>query len=273
VANQGYLRTIEERLAGHPDRERWIAAAVEEREVGRRLAARLRERGLAPGSRVVEVGCGVGGIPIALEAAGFRATGLEIGAELLALARQRAEEEGASPGLVLGSAFELPLRSGSVDAVVLENVVEHFVDWRAAVRETARVLRAGGLVSVTLPNRFGLRTIRSDPHWGIPGLVLLPRPLAAALVTRVLRRAETYDVFDMPSLAELQRAFAAEAIDVQLVSGLDRFRERARAATGLDGRVRRALATWFEGRLGAGAYLAYRRFASTVWILEGAKVG
>jgi SAM-dependent methyltransferase len=273
MASQGYLRSIEERLEGHPNQRRWVAAAVEEAEVGRRLAARLRERGLSPGAHVLEVGCGAGGIPIALRREGFRAAGVEIAADQIELARRRAEDEGVFPALVRGSAFELPVRSASVDAVVLENVLEHFTDWPAAVREAARVLRPDGLVTVTLPNRFGLRTIVSDPHWGIPGLVLLPRPIAAALVTRVLRRAPSYDVFDMPSVRRLREVFADAGLDVRLDSGIDRFRDKAAAATGLPGRARRALAAWFDcGPLGAETYLAYRRFASSIWIFEGEKV-
>ena len=44
----------------------------------------------------------------------------------------------------MGDVSCLPFRAGSVDAVFGFGVLHHVVDWRAALREIARVLKPGG---------------------------------------------------------------------------------------------------------------------------------
>src|SRR5262249_13884212 len=46
---------------------------------------------------------------------------------------------------------QCPLPDASVDAVVLLNVLEHIKDDRAALRETSRILRPGGVAVVEVP--------------------------------------------------------------------------------------------------------------------------
>jgi SAM-dependent methyltransferase len=88
--------------------------------------------------RVLEVGCGPGG-PIALMDASGR-VGLDpllpfgLGAEL--------SQDGVM--YVNGVAEALPLRAGSVDAVVCVNVLDHLPSPEVAISEFARVLRPGG---------------------------------------------------------------------------------------------------------------------------------
>ena len=58
--------------------------------------------------------------------------------------------------MVAADAAELPLPSGSVDGVVLHHVLETACDRRIALREAARVLRAGGRLLVLGVNPFSL---------------------------------------------------------------------------------------------------------------------
>ena len=62
----------------------------------------------------------------------------------------------AYPGTVVvrGNLVMLPLRTASVDAVVSLQTVEHLWDQRAFATECGRVLRPGGTVVVSTPNRL-----------------------------------------------------------------------------------------------------------------------
>ena len=65
-----------------------------------------------------------------------------------------------SPDIV-GSALELPIRSGTTDSVLCNEVLEHLPDPTAAVREIHRVLKHGGRVYVTVPF---LWCLHYEPH-------------------------------------------------------------------------------------------------------------
>lgn len=275
TTNNSYLHDIERQLAGHPNRDRWIQAVLGEKDVGFHLAKRFRSLGIKPGGRVLEVGCGEGGITITLQREGFQATGLEIEDERVRVAFRRAEEEGGKPLFIRGSAYELPVPTNSQDAVVLENVIEHLEFWPQAAVEIGRILCPGGFVAISLPNRFGLRTIIADPHWQIFGLVLLPRPIAKWLIEKVLQRSNQYDVFDMPSLRRLSDIFAAQGIELQLCDGYDRLvvkqqSQEVNSRTWLKRKV-----VWQIGKstLLRSIYRFYRRYISETWILEGVKRG
>jgi SAM-dependent methyltransferase len=54
----------------------------------------------------------------------------------------------AHPGVLPGSADDIPLADGSVDAVWLSTVIHHVPDLTAAAREIRRVLSPGGAVLV-----------------------------------------------------------------------------------------------------------------------------
>jgi SAM-dependent methyltransferase len=58
------------------------------------------------------------------------------------------------PGVFLAQAdaLRLPYRSASFDAVICSETVEHIPDHRAVIAEIARVLKANGLLFITVPN-------------------------------------------------------------------------------------------------------------------------
>ena len=114
--------------------------------------------GIAPGDRLLDLGCGQG--RHAFEA-------LRHGARVVALDREAAEckdtaamlaaltAEGFPPfaagWAVTGDGLDLPFPDGAFDRVIAAEVLEHVVDDRRAMDELARVLRPGGLLAVTVP--------------------------------------------------------------------------------------------------------------------------
>ena len=96
----------------------------------------------------VDAGCGAGRWPIHLRRLGYRMIGIDISREAGRLARA------TDPGLPIGvgDVRRVPLRDGSVDAVLSLGVVEH--DERGpleALHEIHRILKPGGLVILSVP--------------------------------------------------------------------------------------------------------------------------
>lgn len=103
------------------------------------------------GSRVLEVGCGVGAQTVILAGnspdAAF--TSIDISAESLAQAQQRVQEAGiTNVAFQPADVFDLPFPSGWFDHVFLCFVLEHLADPAGALVASGRVLRPGGSITV-----------------------------------------------------------------------------------------------------------------------------
>ena len=109
--------------------------------------------GLAPGSRLLDLGCGPGGpLTFVLRSTGCRGLGLERSAAAARLARDRAAALGVEGQAAIREADldrPLPLESGSFEAAMALDVVLHLRDRAELFREVARVLVPGGRFLLT----------------------------------------------------------------------------------------------------------------------------
>ncbi len=105
----------------------------------------LRELGLGSAGPLLELGCGPGALTRRLTSAlpGLPVIALDANIGLLA----HAADCGSAP-LVGGDAYALPVRAGSVGAVLIRYVLQHMSDPLAGLAEACRVLRPGGAVFV-----------------------------------------------------------------------------------------------------------------------------
>ncbi len=81
----------------------------------------------------------------------------------------------------------LPLASATFDVVLLNHIVEHVSSPQRLLDEVWRVLKADGVCYLACPNRLS----PVEPHYRLPLLSWLPRPLANAYV-RLAGRGERY---------------------------------------------------------------------------------
>ncbi len=133
---------------------------------------------LAPGARVLELGCGAGSLTYLLRQAGFDAAGLELGPAAIELARDHFGVE-VHRGPLEALADDRPF-----DAIVGVDVLEHLPDPLATITLCARRLNPGGLLFLQTP------CYRDEgPEWQM----LLPREhlylFNEASVERLLRQA------------------------------------------------------------------------------------
>ncbi|HYP18019.1 MAG TPA: class I SAM-dependent methyltransferase [Opitutus sp.] len=128
--------------------EMWYYRALHA-HIERELMQGLGEAGGAGSERrVLDAGCGTGGLVRRLEGRHptWRWTAVDVEPLAIELARARC---GAT--LVQASVTALPFERETFDAVVLADVLYHVDDDAAALREAARVLRPGGLAIVNVP--------------------------------------------------------------------------------------------------------------------------
>ena len=141
------------------------------------VAAGKRERtrllGLRPGSRGIDVGCGLGDDARALSrlvGQDGEIIGLDSSTALLERARARCKAEDGPVKFVAADAHELPFEAGAFDAARTERTLQHLEDPARVVGELARVTRPGGVV------------LANEPDWGTLASTGRPRELVRAML-------------------------------------------------------------------------------------------
>lgn len=105
--------------------------------------------GIAPGQRVLDVGCGTGNAALAAARRGASVLGVDPAARLLEVAQKRASDERLELSWQRAEAASLPVPDASYDVLLSVFAVIFAPDAEAAAREMMRVLRPGGRLVLT----------------------------------------------------------------------------------------------------------------------------
>jgi 2-polyprenyl-3-methyl-5-hydroxy-6-metoxy-1,4-benzoquinol methylase len=246
-------------MTWRPDYARWREGRIwQERIQADRLRLIARYGGALPGRRILDLGSGMGGASVALMLEGAAPLAFEYNREYCGIIALRAERYGLALPVVNGAGERLPFADASFDMAICWDVVEHVQNPERLLAELARVLRPGGRVLLTVINRFAFR----DPHYHMPLLNWLPRPIAELVIERRGRSKGGAAFRDRQKLSEMHyytmagfRRLAADYGFRVGDIGEDHVRRGEGSATGLKGRARDLLR-----RLGLAplAYVAYR---------------
>jgi ubiquinone/menaquinone biosynthesis C-methylase UbiE len=125
---------------------RWL---MREERFKRRLIGQADVRG---GHRVLDVGCGTGTLLVMVKRTrpDAQAVGLDGDANVIRIARAKAERAGVNLILHVGMSYEIPYREGHFDRVLSSLMLHHLTaeDKKRTLSDVFRVLRGGGELHV-----------------------------------------------------------------------------------------------------------------------------
>jgi SAM-dependent methyltransferase len=148
-------------------------AATNRYDMERRLSIVFDD--LLPGAcgsqLILDAGCGTGWFSARARQEGATVVSLDVGTRLLAETARKCDSS-----RVAASVCDLPFGPAAFDVVISSEVIEHTPDPERAVREMSRVLRPGGRLALTVPNRLwhpsvvvanrlGLRPYEGYENW------------------------------------------------------------------------------------------------------------
>ncbi len=236
-----------------------VPAEFYDRFVGRYSASLGDEliafAGIEPGMRVLDVGCGPGGLTRRLVDLGCTVTGCDPSATFAAAAAERVPEA----EVVSASAEDLPFAEASFDAVLAQLVVNFMADPEAGAREMARVTRPGGTVAACVWDYGGEMTLMRT-FWEAAREVEPERGAAANEAVTMRFARDRDDLRTLWASAGLRDVRAAGLVSHASYTGFEDLWEPLPAGTGpggaftvsLDAGKQQELHDAFRRRLGVG---------------------
>ena len=197
-------------------------APVDEFHMGGRSATVpfVDKMGLTPDSRVLDLGCGVGGpARYTAKTTGAHVTGIDLTDEFVETGNELSGMTGLTDrvDLVQGSILELPFADASFDVAYMIHVGMNIADKATLMAETARALKPGGLFAIYDVMLVGDGDLLLPVPWASDSkgsALASPEQYRAALVEAGF---EIVSEIDRTSFAE--DFFAAQAAAQATVSG------------------------------------------------------
>ena len=178
---------------------------------------------LVTGVRVLEVGCGEGYGTALLGTAARDVLGVDYDALTVA----HAAATYPTVRFVRGNLAALPVASAAIDAVASLQVIEHVWNHAEFLGECRRVLRPGGLLLVTTPNRLTFSPGRETPVNLFHTKEFTAAELAALLTANGFVVGAIYGVHAGDRLATLDERHGG-LVDAQLAVAPDAWTEKLR---------------------------------------------
>jgi 2-polyprenyl-6-hydroxyphenyl methylase/3-demethylubiquinone-9 3-methyltransferase len=157
-----------------------------------------RLKTMAPGVRLLDVGCGPGLLTEFMIEQGVEGAGVDIDRSLVTRAKARIEERGRRAGFVVGRVEQLPYRDRTFDICVANSILEHADDWEATLREITRVLKTDGLLVFYTTNR--LHPFQDEVNH-FPFYPWIPGALKRRILSWIMKhRPDLVNYTDLPAI-------------------------------------------------------------------------
>ncbi len=123
---------------------------------------------LYSGGALLDIGCGIS--PLCLEASQLEkgeVWGIDFAGEMI----KKLQEDYPQIHYVEGELLGLPFKEEQFDYVALGEILEHTENPKAVIKEAFRVLKTGGFLALSVPNKENAATHKDKQHlWSFQGV-------------------------------------------------------------------------------------------------------
>lgn len=186
----------------------------------------IQRVGEVKNKKILDVGFGSGGIVVAFSLAGGVLSGVEVDTELGEIAKKNLLANKVTADLQIYDGENFPFPDSFFDHVVSFSVLEHVSFPDKVIKEMLRVLKPGGRILLTLPNKY----YPKETHSLVYFVSYMPRSLAN-LYLKLLKRSPLehdnlhfYSYFDIIGFLNKSK-YKYELVykDIEQISGFKKF--------------------------------------------------
>lgn len=168
--------------------------------------------------RVLDVGASTGIIDNYLAGYFFSVLGIDIDKAAIESAKKTFQKDNLN--FREGDALSTNLPNESVDVVICSQIYEHVPDAYTMMDEIFRVLRPGGICYFAAGNRL----MWNEPHYKLPLLSAIPRPLAHLYIRMAGKASHYHELhFSYWGLRKLIKRFELVDYTVNMIEQPDKF--------------------------------------------------
>ncbi len=113
--------------------------------------------------KMLEVGTGMGWVPIIAKKRGWNLVGLEIAPGLIEAGREYGRRYGVEPDLILGNVETYDLGENVYDVIIANSVFEHVEHWQAGLANLYRALKPGGYLFFESTSKWSIASGEYPP--------------------------------------------------------------------------------------------------------------
>jgi len=188
-----------------PRKEAWYRGTLGQVSLGHRIADMLSQHLDIKDKKVLEVGCGDGGVSVALSLRGADVIGIDLNKDRIETSILRAKDHDVNVKFQVDNAEKLSLNDKSFDVVICNALIEHVFNPEKLASEISRVLKMGGILFLDTPSRYSILQLISDTHYGLLGISIMPRWLAEYYTVKIRKRHHRYNVDYLRTYRYLKR--------------------------------------------------------------------
>jgi 2-polyprenyl-3-methyl-5-hydroxy-6-metoxy-1,4-benzoquinol methylase len=168
----------------HVFKDRPLSSAEIERFIATHFDGELlNHAAFVPGGKFLDVGCGLGDMVAAMQAAGMNAHGIDPSPRAVQVARQ------AGRSVELGDLCDRRYADCEFDSISMYHSLEHTAQPLLMLRECARILKPAGQLTVAVPNIEALNAELFGREWSHLSLPYHLQHFTKRSLERVARRA------------------------------------------------------------------------------------
>lgn len=188
----------------HPNYDRWKRSREISVHRGEFVRTIIESEINCCGLKILDLGSGEGGT-----SAAFADDNKVVSVDISKVRLNHQHQYNKDFTKVLGNALSLPFENASFDLIIIQDVIEHLPSAAKVLNEVKRVLKNGGLIYLSTPNKFSLLNIFADPHWGFPFVALMNRNQQKKYFLPLFRKSEINrkDTAQLLSLKNLYEFF------------------------------------------------------------------